>query len=141
MTGDPELARDLTQETFLRAQGAAGRGTGERPLPWLLRVARNLWIDHLRRLGHRPLEAFDDRGELGAHDPAMRRLDEDTGIEAQLRQLPANWQQALILRHMHDLTVEDVARVMGVPEGTVKTWLHRGRARLAGWLVEAEERS
>ncbi|MBM3259411.1 MAG: sigma-70 region 4 domain-containing protein [Candidatus Sericytochromatia bacterium] len=47
--------------------------------------------------------------------------------------LPAAWREALVLRHMHDLPVEEVARIMDVPAGTVKTWLHRARGKLAVW--------
>lgn len=122
----------------MRAFRAGRRTAGDRPLAWLLRVARNLWADHLRRQGRAASESLDQLSEIATTDPALSRLEQDAGVLTRMRHLPLAWQHALILRHMHDLSVAEVADILDVPQGTVKTWLHRGRARLAGWVAVGE---
>lgn len=139
LCGDADVARDLTQEVFLRAARAKVRGDEPWALAWLLRVARNLLVDRARRGVHAevPLSSVPATS-VAVDDPAYARIDLETGFAQQVAGLPAAWREALMLRHMHDLPVEDVARIMDVPTGTVKTWLHRARAKLAGWGQEED---
>lgn len=127
LTDDRELALDLTQETFLKAFKHLKGFRSEAPLgPWLLAIARNLFRDHARLQRVEPLEPQ----ETGEEDPALKRLDADVGVMEALQQVPSPFREALLLRHLEDLSYDQIAQVLEAPLGTVKTWIHRGRERL-----------
>ncbi len=127
LTNNRDLALDLSQETFLKAFKALGGFRPEAPMsPWLLAIARNCFLDQTRLRRHDPLED----GDAGAEDPALLRLSADTGIMDALQHVPSPLREALVLRHVEDLTYDEIAVVLGSPLGTVKTWIHRGRANL-----------
>jgi RNA polymerase sigma-70 factor (ECF subfamily) len=139
-------AEDAAQETFVRAFVHRADYEAGRPiLPWLLAIARRLCIDRLRRAGRERVvddgEAADradpgaDAEELAASRETLERL--AAGLEA----LPEGQREALVLFHAEALSYRDVARTLGVPQGTVMTWLHRGRARLRTLLGRAERRA
>lgn len=132
LSGDVELARDLTQETFIRALGAlATFRAGAAMRPWLFKIANNLFLDHVRARRPESLEALLEEGyETGSEDPALVRTALTLDLDAALAQLPVTWRQALVLRHQEDLPYEEIAEILGVPLGTAKTWLFRGRDRL-----------
>ncbi|MFB4310244.1 RNA polymerase sigma factor [Actinomadura sp. GTD37] len=133
-------AEDLSAEAFLRAYRAlggygAGRIAELRPRAWLLAILTNVWRNSLRSAARRPAagpieDAPDppDPGE-GVEDAAARR---ETGRElaALLAELPETQRAAVVLRHVTDLPVAEVAAVLGLPEGTVKSHVSRGLARL-----------
>lgn len=133
-TNERELALDLAQETFLKAFGALDRfREGADPAPWLFQIAHRLFLDHLRRFRPESLEAYREAGALaepGALDQAIEGIAESEDLQAALARLPEPWREALVLRHFHDQPYEAIAEILGVPIGTVKTWLHRGRDRL-----------
>lgn len=133
-------AEDLSAEAFLRAYRALagyapGRVAGLRPRPWLLTILTNVWRNSLRSAARRPgavplEDAPDppDPGE-GVEDAAVRR---ETGRELAvlLAALPETQRAAVVLRHVTDLPVAEIAVVLDVPEGTVKSHISRGLARL-----------
>ncbi|NVI91284.1 RNA polymerase sigma factor [Actinomadura sp. BRA 177] len=134
-------AEDLSAEAFLRAYRAlAGYGpdriAGLRPRAWLLMIVANVWRNSLRSAARRPApggpieDAPDppDPGE-GVEDAAARH---ETGRElaALLAELPEAQRAAVVLRHVVDLPVAEVAAVLDLPEGTVKSHVSRGLARL-----------
>lgn len=133
-TGERELALDLAQETFLKAFGALGRfRLDSDPAPWLFQIAHRLFLDHLRKARPDSLDAYQESGaqpEPGALDARIEGLGESEALNAALAGLPEPWRQALVLRHFQDQPYEAIAEILGVPMGTVKTWLHRGRERL-----------
>ncbi len=127
MTNDRDLALDLAQDTFLKAfKGLKGFREGAALGPWLLAIARNCFLDHARR--EKP-DSLEDDGS-GAEDPALLRLASDTGIMDALAQVPSPLREALVLRHIEDLSYEQIAEALEAPLGTVKTWIHRGRTSL-----------
>jgi RNA polymerase sigma-70 factor (ECF subfamily) len=132
LSGDSELARDLAQETFIRALGALGTfRVGASLKPWLFKIANNLFLDYVRTRKPESLEALFESGfEVGCADPAIERAALALDLETALARLPVNWRQALVLRHQEDLPYEEIAEILGVPLGTAKTWLFRGRDRL-----------
>lgn len=133
LTGDREVALDLTQETFVRAMGALGRFRPGAPMaPWLLTIANRLFIDHVRGQGRERLEDPDSLSAMsrGAEDPAIAGTAARLDLEAALALLPVPWRQAVVLRHMDDLSYDQIAEVLDIPLGTAKTWLFRGRERL-----------
>ncbi|MCC9307374.1 sigma-70 family RNA polymerase sigma factor [Kitasatospora sp. RB6PN24] len=125
--GDPQLAEDLTQETFVRAWHhpeilAAERGT---PLPWLYRVARNLLIDHLRARSSRPAEVgapdftlFAGESELGND---IDRLLNSWSVRQALSSLSDAHRAVLTEVYFNHRSLAETAALLGVPEGTVKS--------------------
>jgi RNA polymerase sigma-70 factor (ECF subfamily) len=130
--GDRQEAQDVVQEAFCRA--LAKWGTVSRyddPVAWVRRVAWNLAVSRWRRA--RTALSF-----LRRHTPADLHADgpspERVALVAALSTLPATQRRAMVLRYLADLTVADIAEREGVAEGTVKSWLSRGRAALATQL-------
>ncbi|NDU77331.1 sigma-70 family RNA polymerase sigma factor [Actinomadura sp. DSM 109109] len=133
-------AEDLSAEAFLRAYRAltgyeAGRIAALRPRAWLLTILTNVWRNSLRSAARRPApgpieDAPDppDPGE-GVEDAAARH---ETGRELAglLDRLPHQQRAAVVLRHVTDLPVSEIATVLNLPEGTVKSHISRGLARL-----------
>ena len=134
--GDRELARDLAQDAFVKAFAALPTfRAGAAMRPWLLKIANNLFLDHVRRRHPESLDALAEGGvDVGCEDAAIARLGDSLALATALAQLPVTWRQALVLRHDDDLSYEDLAEVLGVPLGTAKTWLYRGRERLKALL-------
>ncbi|HEV7935763.1 MAG TPA: RNA polymerase sigma factor SigM [Actinomadura sp.] len=143
--GDPDEAADALQDAFLSAFRAAGRFRGEAAVTtWLHRIVVNACLDRLRRKTLRPAvsmgddEALDSLAPKSA-DPTSRH-EVSLDVSAALRQLPFEQRAALILVDMMGYTVDDAARVLEVPSGTIKSRCARGRARLAPLLVHLRNR-
>ncbi|MCL4836657.1 MAG: sigma-70 family RNA polymerase sigma factor [Thermoanaerobaculia bacterium] len=145
---DPALAEDLAQEVFLRAWRALPTFDPERRFAsWLLRIAHNGAIDALRRRRAAfllPLEPPGDEegrereiADPSAVDPEARAVGRDLAraLERALARLRPEYRSALLLRFQRQLAYEEIAEVLGLPLGTVKTFLHRGRAELARALA------
>jgi RNA polymerase sigma-70 factor (ECF subfamily) len=134
LTGDLAGAQDLAQEAFCRAWQRWTRIAGyDDPLAWVRRVATNLARSRWRRL----VTARRHLLSASAPEPAPDLGAEHVALVAALRTLPERHRHAIVLHHLVDLPVVEVARELGVAEGTVKSWLHRGRAALAVQLGEA----
>ena len=92
-----------------------------------------------------PLAAYDARpapgrpGRRRCRTETPRRDEAHVALVAALKQLPEAQRQALVLHHIADLPVHDVAREVGVPEGTIKARLSRGRAALAALLADEDQ--
>ena len=131
--GDRIEAMDFVQEAFVRAWSRWSRvGRYDDPEGWVRRVAVNLAIGRWRRARRVVLQS-----EVASSTWEISR-DQDAAIAA-LATLPANERRAIVLHYLADLSVEDVAREMSAPAGTVKSWLSRGRAHLATRLSDDEE--
>jgi RNA polymerase sigma-70 factor (ECF subfamily) len=127
--GDRQEAQDVVQEAFCRAYARWGKVSRyDDPVAWVRRVAWNLALSRWRRTRtalnflrkQRPVEPQVD-------GPSAERV---AMVEA-LATLPDHHRRAMVLRYLGDLTVTEIAAREGVAEGTVKSWLHRGRAALA----------
>ncbi|WP_033256617.1 SigE family RNA polymerase sigma factor [Kitasatospora phosalacinea] len=137
MTGDWNEAQDAVQEAFLRAWGRRGQLSGSgSPHAWIRTVAWRLAVSRWRR-ARRGLDLVL-RNHL--HEDAPGPAPEHTALVAGLRRLPAAQRQAIVLFHLCDLTVAEVAQETGVAEGTVKARLSRGRAALAEHLSDRDEK-
>ncbi|HZB30498.1 MAG TPA: RNA polymerase sigma factor SigM [Streptosporangiaceae bacterium] len=143
--GDPEEAADALQDAFLSAYRAVGRFRGEAAVTtWLHRIVINACLDRLRRQSIRPAVPMGDDATLDAVAPknadptALHEVALD--VTDALRQLPAEQRAALILVDMMGYGVDDAARVLEVPTGTVKSRCARGRARLAPLLGHLRNR-
>lgn len=136
----PSDARDAAQEALERvvrsvAQFDPSRGDFR---TWALAIARNVCRDRLRRRGLERAAFLDDgedaalRAPASAPDPeglALARADA-RDIQEALASLPEGQRTALVLFHVHEASYEQIARTLGVPIGTVMTWIFRGRRRL-----------
>jgi RNA polymerase sigma-70 factor (ECF subfamily) len=133
-TGDLGYAQDLAQEAFCRA--FARWGTVSRyddPVGWVRRVAWNLAASRRRHLRSARLFLLRQR-EQHMPGPGPDRV----VLLGALSRLPENHRRVVVLHHLADMSLVDIAEQEGVPIGTVKSWLHRGREALAAQLVEAE---
>jgi RNA polymerase sigma-70 factor (ECF subfamily) len=124
---DRSDAEDLWQETALAAWIAFAELAPDRdPRPWLRTIAIRKAIDRLRRDATRPVaDAVRDVAALAAR-PVSARVD----FEDELAALPPLERAALLLRYQEGRTVADVAALLQVAEGTVKSWLFRAREAL-----------
>jgi RNA polymerase sigma-70 factor (ECF subfamily) len=124
---------DLYQETWLRVVRHAPRFDPRRRFStWLFQIAVNLCRDWHRRPPPEPRELADDT----TMDGGARR---DAALDAEklLARLPERQREVIVLRYYHDLTEEDVAAILDIPKGTVKSRLHEAIARLAA-IVAAD---
>jgi RNA polymerase sigma-70 factor (ECF subfamily) len=136
MTGSLEDAEDAVQEAFARASTRWARLRAyDAPEAWVRRVALNLATSGLRR-ARRQLAAL---GRLGAVTAESAHLIDRLAIQAGLRRLPLRQRQVLVLHYGADLPVEEVARQLRVPTGTVKSRLARARAALGAYMEEGQE--
>lgn len=136
---DRGRAEDLAQEAFLRAYRALGQWRKDSAFStWLFALATNLYRSELRRMPT-GLVSIEDVSEPG--DP--RAADEDNMLETEDRKrsvqravltLPPKYREALLLFYFHEMDVPAAARSLGLPEGTLKARLFRGRELLRGKL-------
>ena len=134
-TGDLPAAQDVVQEAFCRALARWPRvAVLDDPLSWVRRVAWNLAISQWRRARTAALFLRKHRIE---HVPAPGP--DRVALAGALATLPAQHRRVVVLHYLADQSVRDIADQIGVPEGTVKAWLHRGRAALAARLTDQED--
>ena len=150
MTGNEVDAEDMAQETFLRAWRSLPAFQFESAFStWLFRLTHNICIDHLRAQKRRPavsLTVAEDEGEetvqLDVPDPspgpeAAAILAEDHALlAAAMAQLPADYREILTLRAINDLSYSQIAEILHLQEGTVKSRLSRARTQLRAILTE-----
>lgn len=138
--GDRALAEDLTQEAFLRALRSIRQYQTSRPFkPWLYAIAVNVARDHFKRADTRHAVALSDDELLALPDPVD--LDETIEIDgsrlaAALLALPMRQREAIILRYDQDLSLAEIAAVLSIPIGTVKSRLSLGLRQLRQWLKD-----
>jgi RNA polymerase sigma-70 factor, ECF subfamily len=134
--GDASEARDLVQEAFVRAwQRWSTVSTYEDPVGWVRRVAWNLAISR-----HRRLVLFRRFARRSPPPASVAAVEPDRVVlVAALRRLPEQLRRALVLHYLADLPIAEIAAETGAQEGTVKSWLHRGRVELAKQLAGFRE--
>ncbi|WP_405861414.1 SigE family RNA polymerase sigma factor [Streptomyces sp. NBC_01515] len=134
-TGDREEAQDVVQEAFVRAWDRRGDFLAdEAPEAWIRTVAMRLAVSRWRR-ARRWLELVrrtPPPGAVPGPDP------DHTALVAALRELPKAQRMVIVLHHLCDVSVEQIASDTGAPVGTVKARLYRGRAALAKHLAVDE---
>jgi RNA polymerase sigma-70 factor (ECF subfamily) len=150
MVRDPVLAEDLAQETLIKAYRAIATFDRKRRLSsWLFKIAHNTAIDHLRKNRPRtvPLESpEEDRvdplallAEPEHRSPEARARGRDLAeaLQDALMDLRPDYREAVLLRFQQGLPYEEIADILELPLGTVKTHLHRARRQMAKTLREA----
>jgi RNA polymerase sigma-70 factor (ECF subfamily) len=148
MLGNSEDAADVTQEAFLRAYTRLDTFELGRSFPaWLKAIASNLSIDHLRKRKTHAGSAvsFDERVEAGvqhedehsvAPDEQVVVAEDSRRVLAAVQQLPEKQRAVLVLRHIEEMRLEEIAETLHMPLGTVKTMLFRGRAAVREMVGE-----
>lgn len=146
LTSQPADAEDLVQETLLRAYRACDRFDGKHPRAWLLTIMRNAEVNRHRRRRPQLLDDPDADLERLAVSPAGPQATPeevvvgeafDDVVDAAFAALPLQHQQVVRLVDVDGLTYAEAARLLGVPEGTVMSRLHRARKRIRTRLVAA----
>jgi RNA polymerase sigma-70 factor (ECF subfamily) len=141
-TGTSDEAQDLTQDVFLRVfktlkSFRAGEGSFA---VWLNRLTRNLLIDHYRKTRHdRQTDSIEEQltqieetaAVTSRTDSMLAGREAGEMIQAALQRLSPELRETVILRDVEELEYREIAQVLNVPEGTVKSRLNRGRAELA----------
>jgi RNA polymerase sigma-70 factor (ECF subfamily) len=129
MLKDSEVAKDLTQEVFVRAYTREGFFAGDFPLrAWLLKVASRLALNHVRETKRRSRR--EGRAVPAAvKDPLEEILSRQLRAELnqKVQSLPLPYRQALVLRYHEQLSCEEIAAILEVPPGTVMSHLYRAR--------------
>ena len=148
-TGRFDEAEDLTQEVFLKVYRTlhSYRPDSGAFETWILRVARNHCIDHYRKYKSEKLQtdALDAKEDAAARIPAaktdtpaqaLERRETAERIHALLARLPEDQREAVVLRDLEELSYEEIAAILRLPVGTVKSRINRGRIGLVR-LMEA----
>src|SRR5262245_6255336 len=156
MVRDRELAEDLAQDTFVKVLNALDSYRSEYKFSsWIFKIANNTAIDHLRRkeLDTLSLEGapdavnperaeatalqLGDRAESPLQEMESREL--GSAIERAIGGLRPEYRSCILLRDVEGRSYEEVAEILGLPLGTVKTYIHRARAELKGALESVRE--
>ena len=148
LTGRRELAEDFFQDTWVRVL-ERGRQYDSRHefSAWLFTIARNLVIDHLRRKRPASFAVLADdedaapfdmeaTGQPSAFAAAVQREQNDS-ISAGMLHIPIEYRETLVLRFQEGMSLDEIAKVTGVPLGTVKSRIYRGLSALEPWLKGA----
>lgn len=134
---DRGRAEEMAQEAFLRAFRALDRWRKDAACStWLFALATNLFRSELKRIPAGAV-SLDDVADPRATHASLGRLedeDRDRAVRRMVLALPPKYRDALILFYFHDMDIPAAARSLGLPEGTVKARLSRGREILRGKL-------
>jgi RNA polymerase sigma-70 factor (ECF subfamily) len=140
---DPDEADDAAQDAFLAAWRGLDRVDPRRPFaPWLLRIAVNAAVDRTRRRRVRRTEPLDDTtpGNDPLPDRAAERAFLWDRLVGALDELPPRLRAAVVLFEVEGYAHAEIAAILGVPEGTVRSDVHHARRRLRAALAEWKER-
>jgi RNA polymerase sigma-70 factor (ECF subfamily) len=133
--GDREEAADAEQDALLSAYRAAGSFRGDaRVSTWLHRIVVNACLDRVRRRQARPTVALPPDDAVAEPTDAIAHRELTVDLETALAQLPVEQRLALVLVDVYGYRVDEVAAILDVAPGTIKSRCARGRARLAGIL-------
>jgi RNA polymerase sigma-70 factor (ECF subfamily) len=151
--GSADDAQDLTQEVFIKMYRTLSSYDVERGafLTWVSSVTRNLLVDHFRKGKHDRMTDSLDASSIPDQEDSPRLADQletktpapDAGVQSReaqemvhnaLQKLSPELREAVILRDLQDMDYREIAVVLKVPEGTVKSRINRGRAELARLL-------
>lgn len=141
---DRALAEDLAQEAFVRAFSRLKTFDPERRFSsWFFQVLHNVTVDFLRRkrVDTVSLDLLQAEGYPGPSAASSSSPDSQAeqhsladALAAALRRIRPEYREAITLKYQQDLGIDEIAGILGLPEGTVKTYLHRGRKELAAIL-------
>jgi RNA polymerase sigma-70 factor (ECF subfamily) len=134
---DRERAREIVQDTYLRVWERLQAGDSiDNMRAFLFKIANNLIIDHVRRKKTTSLDELQEQGFDPSTDPFPRVQDRMVGRQAieTLGKLDEQYREALKLRYVDDLSVQEIAEILGLTPNTVSVRLHRGLKQLRSLL-------
>ena len=145
--GREEEARDVVQETFLRAFRGIGNFRGQAKFSsWVYRIALNLCRDWIRRERRAPIQAAPEgvdlvelaaeQGPVESIETLVARNDMSQAVAAAMARLPEEQRTAIILKEYHGMTFQEIADLQGCPLSTVKTRLYQGLSVLRRYLQQ-----
>jgi RNA polymerase sigma-70 factor, ECF subfamily len=144
LTGNDADALDATQEALISVVRGLPRFDGRSSFStWVYRIATNAALDELRRRKRRPVVSLDDersaRREPAGTGPSIgQAVGDRLDIDAALAQVPLEFRAPVVLRDLCRLDYAEIAEVLGIPAGTVRSRISRGRAVLAALLGDPE---
>lgn len=141
MTGNPDDALDLAQETMIRAYKALRSFNRDAPFaPWIYKIVANLSINFLKRQRTQRLVLaqvkIEEETRVQSVESLVEQRDTQRIVHAAIMSLPGQYRAAILLRHIYQLSYEEIASVLEIPVGTVKTRIFRGRRILLSKLEE-----
>ena len=150
IVGDQDSAADVTQDSFLKAYKALDSFRGTSFKPWLLRIVTNTCYDYLRASKRKPTTNLDDllastEHSWRLHDPGEQpeehaeRVELSQLLQWAINQLPPDQRTVVVLSDVQGLAYDEIAEVMDISLGTVKSRLSRARAKLRTYLHEQQE--
>lgn len=149
LSGNHDIAEDIVQDAFVRVLTNLHRfDTKFRFSTWLFTIAKRLYVNAMQK--HKPhydTAIVDAKGERTSHDPSLPSMTRESelgargAIERALMELSLEQREILVLFHQLDWPIARISDHLGMPEGTVKSHLHRGRKRMRRYfeLHESEE--
>ena len=149
--GDPDLAADATQDTFIKAYKALDSFRGGAFKPWMLRIVTNTCYDYLRSAKRKPSDSLDETMEnSGESSPRLHDQGEgpESYVERQelsqmiqwaINQLNDDQRAVVTLVDIQGFSYEEAAAILGISIGTVKSRLSRGRAKLRDLMQTHQE--
>ena len=141
LTGNRQDAEDLTQDVFVRVFRSLDSFQPGNFAGWLHRITTNLFLDRARRAARIRMDGFAEGAEnqlLGNHvlpEDAVHDAGFDPDVEAALASLPEKFRVAVVLCDVEGLSYDEIADVLGVKVGTVRSRIHRGRTQLRDALA------
>jgi RNA polymerase sigma factor (sigma-70 family) len=141
LTGNRQDAEDLTQDVFVRVFRSLDSFEPGNFAGWLHRITTNLFLDRARRAARIRMDGFAEGAEqklLGSQvlpEDAVHDAGFDPDIEAALASLPEKFRVAVVLCDIEGLSYDEIADVLGVKVGTVRSRIHRGRTQLRDALA------
>jgi RNA polymerase sigma-70 factor (ECF subfamily) len=139
LSGNDEDAQDLVQEALIRVRRGLERYEPGSLEGWLARIVTNVFLDEVRRRRRRPTTALpDDPERMLPPSPAADEVQTglSTEIQAALASLPDEFRVPVVLCDVADQSYEQIALTLGIPVGTVRSRIHRGRRQLRALLTE-----
>jgi RNA polymerase sigma-70 factor (ECF subfamily) len=155
MLSNRQEAEDVVQETFLRMYSNIRQyDDSYRLSTWIYRITTNLCIDRLRKKKV-AIDSLDEEfteqegnslyNRLSSSEPTPEEVtllqETQSIVQHAIDQLPPTYRAAILLKYIHDLSLQEISEILQIPVPTVKTRLHRGREALKAVLVGQEERA
>jgi RNA polymerase sigma-70 factor (ECF subfamily) len=142
LTGSEADAQDLVQDVLLRVRNGLKSYRPGSMEAWLSRITTNAFLDEVRRRKRRPVEPLPDEADrvlpgAEAADAEFETTHLPEDLQAAIARLAPEYRAAVVLSDVAGLPYNDVAEALGIPVGTVRSRIHRGRAQLREELARA----
>lgn len=138
---DREIAKDITQESFVRLWDYYSRGDKiQNPKALVFRIANNLIIDHYRKKESDSLDEFMESGfepEVDTHKDIRDKTDKSFALKI-IMELPDDYREAVTLRYVEEMGPKEIAELLGESENTISVRIHRGIKKIKEILEENE---